>query len=116
MARLAKAKSVSFPPELAERLEVMAKANGVSFSELVSELCSRSLHIDFDVAFVPHVSEVVHDSADDVVSRLSSYVEVALEPTPRRLSRASRTSARGLPARCSGSSVTSPWVLLYPRG
>lgn len=79
VARNVHARSISIPLELEAEIEQVAAFEGISFSATVVKMCQRSLHMDFDKAYVPHISQVVNDAADEVVRRLSSVVNIGIE-------------------------------------
>ncbi len=79
MARNVHARTVSLPIDLEADIERIAAENGLSFSAAVTQMCRRSIHMDFDKNFVPHISQVVGDGNDDVVRRVAGVVNVGLE-------------------------------------
>ena len=79
VARNVHARSISIPLELEAEIEQVAAVEAISFSAAVVKMCQRSLHMDFDKTYVPHISQVVNDAADEVVRRLSSVVNIGIE-------------------------------------
>ncbi len=79
MARNVHARTVSLPLDLEAEIERRAAMAGKSFSATVADMCRRSVHMDFDRDYVPHISQVVRDGNDDVVRRVRGAVDVAME-------------------------------------
>lgn len=79
MARNVHARTVSLPLDLEAEIERRAAMAGKSFSATVADMCRRSVHMDFDKGYVPHIAQVVNDGNDDVVRRIRGVVDVAME-------------------------------------
>lgn len=75
MASRYEKKLIGFEGLQLEEIRAYAERRNVSFSEAVRDLCSRSLHGDFDRAYAPVIGRMVADEADAAVRRLTARID-----------------------------------------
>ena len=55
-------KSIRIEERLAKEISHYARENKMNFSQAIADLCARSLHNEFDIAYAPTISRVIKDS------------------------------------------------------